>query len=73
MLVSVDPTTTVAISRAAGEPECEVCSVDGSTPDCSPTEKTLTAGKTLSLEFGCPKPENVYKTKIKKMIGRNDN
>lgn len=69
MVVSVDSTTTVAISRAAGQPECEVCSVDGSTPNCSPTEKTLTSGENLSLEFSCPKPENVYTVKIKKIIG----
>lgn len=73
MVVSVDSTTTVAISRAAGEPECEVCSVDGSTRNCSPTEKTLTSVENLSLEFGCPKPENVYTVKIKKSIGKNYN
>lgn len=73
MVVSVDSSTTVAISRVPGEPECEVCSVDGSTPNCSPTEKTLTGSENLSLEFGCPKPENVYTVKIKKTIGKNHN
>lgn len=71
MVVSVDSSTTVAISHVPGEPECEVCSVDGSTPSCSPTEKTLTSSENLSLEFGCPKPENVYTVKIKKKIGKN--
>lgn len=73
MVVSVDPTTTVTLSCAAGKPECEVCSVDGSTSNSSPTEKTLTPGENLSLKFGCPKPENVYTVKIKKTIGKNYN
>lgn len=71
MVVSVDSSTTVAIRRAPGEPECEVCSVDGSTPNCSPTEKMLTRVENLSLEFGCPKPENVYTVKIQKRIGKS--
>lgn len=73
MVVSVDSTTTVDISRAAGEPACEVCSVDESTRDCGLTEKTLTSVENLSLEFGCPKPENVYTVMIMKNIGKNYN
>lgn len=71
MVITVDPSTTVVISRDPEEPECGVCSVDGSTPNCSPTEKTLTNVENLSLEFSCPKPENMYSVKIKKNIGEN--
>lgn len=73
MVVGIDSTTTVTISRAAGKAECEVCSVDGSTRNCSPTEKMLTSAENLSLEFGCPKPENVYTVKITKTIGKDFN
>ncbi|XP_034747156.1 CUB domain-containing protein 1 isoform X1 [Etheostoma cragini] len=68
MLVSVDSGTTVVVSRDPDEPECEVCCVDGSTPDCSPTEKTLTNIEKLSLEFSCLKPQDVYSVSIRKKI-----
>ncbi|XP_031151808.1 CUB domain-containing protein 1 isoform X1 [Sander lucioperca] len=68
MLLSVDSGTTVVVSRDPDEPECEVCYVDGSTPNCSPTEKTLTNVEKLSLEFSCLKPQDVYSVKIRKKI-----
>lgn len=71
MVVTVDSSTTVTMSRDPGDPECEVCSDEGSTRNCSPTEKTLNSVENLSLEFSCPKPENVYSVKIKKKIGEN--
>lgn len=71
MVVTVDSSTTVAMIRDPGDPECEVCSIDGSTRNCSPTEKTLTSVENRSLEFSCPKPENVYSVKIKNKIGEN--
>ncbi|XP_068432185.1 CUB domain-containing protein 1 [Clinocottus analis] len=64
MVVTVDSGTTVVVSRDPGEPECEVCSVDGSTRDCSPTEKTLTNVEKLPLEFSCLKPQDVYSVKV---------
>ncbi|XP_030268931.1 CUB domain-containing protein 1 [Sparus aurata] len=69
MVVSVDSSTTVVVSRNPGKPECEVCSPDGSTPNCSPTEKTLTNVDKLSLEFSCPKPQDMYSMKMNKKIG----
>lgn len=71
MVVNVDSSTTVAMSRDPKDPECEVCSIDGSTRKCSPTEETLTSVENHSLEFSCPKPENVYSVKIMKKIGEN--
>ncbi|XP_035039349.2 CUB domain-containing protein 1 [Hippoglossus stenolepis] len=68
MVVSVDPSTTAVVSRDPGEPECEVCTVDGSAPNCSPTEKTLTNVDKLSLEFSCPKPQEMYSVKMEKKI-----
>ncbi|KAM6974153.1 CUB domain-containing protein 1 isoform 1-T2 [Tautogolabrus adspersus] len=68
MVVSVDPSTTVILSRDPNEAECEVCSVDSSGPNCSPTEKTLTNVESLSLEFSCLKPQDVYSVKMNKKI-----
>ncbi|XP_075961597.1 CUB domain-containing protein 1 [Anarhichas minor] len=68
MVVTVDSSTTVVVSRDPEEPECEVCSVDGSARDCSPTEKTLTNVENLSLEFSCLKPQDVYSVTMKKKI-----
>nr|XP_019958062.1 PREDICTED: CUB domain-containing protein 1-like isoform X1 [Paralichthys olivaceus] len=68
MVVSVDPSTTAIVSRDPGGTECEVCTVDGSAPNCSPTEKTLTNADKLSLEFSCPKPQEMYSVRMKKKI-----
>nr|XP_046272936.1 CUB domain-containing protein 1-like [Scatophagus argus] len=68
MDITVDSSTTVVVSRKSEEPECEVCAVDGSKPTCSRTEKTLTNVEKLSLEFSCPKPQDVYSVTIKKKI-----
>ena len=71
MVVSVDPSTTAVVSRDPGEPECEVCTVEGSAPSCSPTEKTLTNADKLSLEFSCAKPQEMYSVKLEKKIGES--
>ncbi|XP_053302036.1 CUB domain-containing protein 1 [Pleuronectes platessa] len=68
MVVSVDPGTIAVVSRDPGGPECEVCTVDGSAPSCSPTEKTLTNVDKLSLKFSCPKPQEMYRVKMDKKI-----
>lgn len=68
MVVTIDPSTTLILRRNPKEPECEVCLVDGSTPNCSPTELTLTKVENLSLEFNCLKPEDVYSVKMQKTI-----
>ncbi|KAL7382244.1 hypothetical protein ABVT39_019415 [Epinephelus coioides] len=73
MVVTVDSGTTVVVSRDPKGEECEVCSVDGSTRDCSPTEKTLTNVDKLSLEFSCQKPEDVYSVEMKKKIACTHN
>ncbi|XP_022069363.2 CUB domain-containing protein 1 [Acanthochromis polyacanthus] len=67
MAVTVDPSTTVALIRDVEEPECEVCTVEGSTPSCSSKEKQLTSAEN-SLEFSCLKPEDVFSVKMKKKI-----
>jgi len=67
MVVTIDSSTTLVVSRDPGEPECDVCS----TGDCSPTEKTLSDVEKLSLEFSCMKPQDVYSVKREKKIGEH--
>lgn len=69
MITTVDSSTTVVLERDPGEPDCEVCSVDGSTRSCSPTEKMLSNAVNLTLEFSCLAPQNVFSAKITKHIG----
>ncbi|KAG7225465.1 hypothetical protein INR49_027460 [Caranx melampygus] len=53
------------VYRDAQGPECEVCTVDGSTtPNCNPTEQTLSSAEKHSLEFSCPKPQEMYNVKM---------
>uniref|UniRef100_A0A3B4ZH12 CUB domain containing protein 1 n=1 Tax=Stegastes partitus TaxID=144197 RepID=A0A3B4ZH12_9TELE len=67
MVVTVDPGTMVVLSRDAASPECEVCTVDGSTRSCSAEEKSLANGES-SLEFSCLKPEDTFSVKMEKKI-----
>ncbi|XP_028255224.1 CUB domain-containing protein 1 [Parambassis ranga] len=68
MDITVDSSTTVVLSREVEEPECEVCTTEGSTRACSTKEKTLTNSENLSVEFSCPKPQDVFSVKMKKRI-----
>lgn len=72
-VVTIGPDLTVVLSRDPGEPECEVCILGGSAPDCSSTEKTLNrdtnSAEKISLEFSCVKPQNVFNVKMTMKIG----
>lgn len=72
MVISVDADTTVVLSGDPNEAECNVCSVGGSSPTCSPTGMTLSKGQTTTLEFSCPKPQDVFSVKMEKKIGEDD-
>lgn len=69
MVITADSHTTVVLSRDVDEPECDVCSVDVTTRDCSLTTKTLTNVKNVSLEFSCTNPEKMYSVTIERNIG----
>lgn len=71
MVVTIDSTTTVIIASETQEPTCDLCVDDGSTPTCSTTGKTLTNVQSLSLEFSCSKPQDMYSVKMKKKIGED--
>uniref|UniRef100_A0A667XCQ0 CUB domain containing protein 1 n=1 Tax=Myripristis murdjan TaxID=586833 RepID=A0A667XCQ0_9TELE len=64
----IESGTTVVITRNPEEPECNVCSADGPDPTCHATELTLTKSQNTSLEFSCPKPQDVFSVYIKKKI-----
>ncbi|KAG7500746.1 hypothetical protein JOB18_028164 [Solea senegalensis] len=68
MVVSVDSSTTVTLSRDPEGLECEVCTAEVSPPNCNPTKKTLTKADKLSLEFSCPKPQEMYSVTMMKKI-----
>lgn len=69
MSTTVGSSTTVVLEREPGEPDCEVCSVDGSTRSCSLTEKVLSNVVNLTLEFSCLTPQNVFGVTVTKHIG----
>ncbi|XP_075995254.1 CUB domain-containing protein 1 [Genypterus blacodes] len=69
MVVTVDADTTVILSRDPTGAECQVCLVGGAVPNCSPTSGTLPKAQTTTLEFSCPKPQDVYSVTMEKKIG----
>lgn len=71
LLADVDSGTTVVVRRNPEDADCEVCAVEGSTVACSPTEKTLTNVVGLTLDFSCPRPQDVFSVDIKKLIGQS--
>ncbi|XP_054620617.1 CUB domain-containing protein 1-like [Dunckerocampus dactyliophorus] len=68
VVVTIDSSTNLVISRFSQEPECELCSGADSARTCSPVEKTLTNVQSLSLEFSCLKPQDAFSAEVKKTI-----
>ncbi|KAM9824527.1 CUB domain-containing protein 1 [Neosynchiropus ocellatus] len=68
VVVTVADNENMVVSRNPKDPECELCSLEGGVPACSPTGKTLKGVSGLSLEFGCLKPQDVYQVEISKKI-----
>ncbi|MEQ2166282.1 hypothetical protein GOODEAATRI_026298 [Goodea atripinnis] len=64
MTVTIGPSSTVVLSRDPGQTECEVCVDDGTSSDCSSTEKTLKSAEKLPLEFRCLHPQDVFSMKM---------
>lgn len=61
-----DPDTLVMLSREGKEPACEVC-VD---QRCAPMRATLRKTANASVEFGCPRPQELYQVEVNQDIGR---
>ncbi|XP_056154697.1 CUB domain-containing protein 1 [Lampris incognitus] len=68
MVVSAEPDATVVISRVAEEQECNICLEEGSNPTCSPTKLNLPTTQNNTLEFSCPKPQDVFMVQILRKI-----
>uniref|UniRef100_A0A8C5GCQ0 CUB domain-containing protein 1-like n=2 Tax=Gouania willdenowi TaxID=441366 RepID=A0A8C5GCQ0_GOUWI len=69
VVVTIDPSTTVVLSRDVQEPECEICTpAAGSNPDCSSKKKMLTNVENLSVEFSCSNPEGVFSVTVTEKI-----
>lgn len=71
MSVTPDPNTIIAISRVAKEPDCSVCLDEGPKQRCNPQGVRLTAPQNTSVEFTCPKPQEVFSVEINREIGKN--
>ncbi|XP_061838784.1 CUB domain-containing protein 1 isoform X2 [Nerophis lumbriciformis] len=68
VVVTIDSSTTLVISRFSQEPECELCYSVDAARTCSQSGKTLTDVQSLSLEFSCLKPQESYSVEVKKTI-----
>ncbi|XP_061123640.1 CUB domain-containing protein 1 [Syngnathus typhle] len=68
VVVTVDSSTTIALSRFSQEPECELCTGVDSARTCTQTEKTLTDVQNLALEFSCLKPQDAYIVRVETTI-----
>ncbi|CAL8299438.1 unnamed protein product [Lota lota] len=64
MIVTPDPKTRITLSRGGGEPECEVC-LD---QKCDPKTLVLNGASNVSVLFGCPSPQELYKVEINQEI-----
>ncbi|KAG7261884.1 hypothetical protein CRUP_006300, partial [Coryphaenoides rupestris] len=62
--VTPDPDTLIKLSREGKEPDCEVC-VD---QKCDPMRVTLLKPTNASVEFGCPRPQDLYKVEVNQDI-----
>lgn len=69
MSVTPDPNTIITISRVTEEPDCSVCVNQESKQNCNPTYLTLKDPTNTSVEFTCPRPQDVFVVEINRDIG----
>lgn len=68
MSVTPDPKTTIIISRLTSEPDCSVC-VKTPKQTCDPKRQKITDPGKTSVEFTCPRPQDIYSVEINRQIG----
>lgn len=73
MHVTPDPYTIIIIKSAVPDPECSVCETKDSKQKCNPKNLTLRDLTNTSVEFTCPRPQDVYTVEINREIGMNVN
>lgn len=69
MSVVPDAGTIVTISSVSSEPVCSVCENKGSEQKCNLSELTLNDPTNTSVEFTCPRPQDVFIVEINREIG----
>ncbi|XP_045915638.1 CUB domain-containing protein 1 isoform X2 [Micropterus dolomieu] len=73
LLVTPDPNTSITISRVTTEPDCSVCMMEGSGKTCKQTQITLKKYSNISVEFTCPRPQDVFSVVINRQIACTEN
>lgn len=69
MSVSPNPDTIIKIKRVGQGPDCSVCKNEGSSQQCNPNSLALEDGTNTSVEFTCPRPQDVFAVEINREIG----
>ncbi|KAM4550064.1 CUB domain-containing protein 1 [Fundulus diaphanus] len=68
MSVTSDPNTHIIISREAKEPDCQICVTEGSKKTCNPQMQRLKNPQNTSVEFTCPRPQDIFSVEINRQI-----
>nr|XP_057902681.1 CUB domain-containing protein 1 [Doryrhamphus excisus]XP_057902682.1 CUB domain-containing protein 1 [Doryrhamphus excisus] len=66
--VTPEPETIIIISRDTVEPDCSVCADKPPKQTCNPNVLTLREARNTSVEFTCPRPEDVFNVEINREI-----
>lgn len=69
MSVTPDPDTIILIQREPGEPDCSVCENVAPKQKCNPRRLELKDPTNTSVEFTCPRPQDVFSVNINRDIG----
>lgn len=69
MSVTPDPDTRIIITKVNDEPDCSVCEIQESKKHCSMNDLELNHPTNTSVEFSCPRPQDVFVVEINRDIG----
>ncbi|XP_070703161.1 CUB domain-containing protein 1 [Pempheris klunzingeri] len=68
MSVTPDPNTIITIRRITVEPDCSVCDKSEPRRTCSSQYLSLRDPRNTSVEFTCPRPQDVFTVEINREI-----
>ncbi|KAF0024363.1 hypothetical protein F2P81_023165 [Scophthalmus maximus] len=68
MSLTPDPNTIIIISRVSDEPDCSVCVNKAPKQICNPRQLRITESRNTSVEFTCPRPQDVFIVEINREI-----
>lgn len=69
MSVMPDPDTIITIRRLSSEPDCSVCMNKEPNQICNRKYLTLKDPYNTTVEFTCPRPQDVFTVEINREIG----